>query len=77
MNDTSPEIAAMMRRMLLARTGAERLVMTSDMFEAARAMVLASLPADLPDMEIKRRLCERFYGDQVDLEAFSQRLRRA
>jgi hypothetical protein len=32
------------------------------MFDAARAMVLASLPADLPPQELKRRLFERIYG---------------
>jgi hypothetical protein len=75
MDDTSPEIAAMMRRMLLARTGSERVVMASQMFEAARAMILASLPAGLPDTEIKLRLCERLYGNEMDLEAFFRRLR--
>ena len=74
MDDSSPEIAAMMRRML-ARTGSERVVMASQMFEAARAMILASLPAGLPDTEIKLRLCERLYGNEMDLEAFFRRLR--
>ncbi len=74
MDDTLPEIAAMVRRMLLARTGAERLDMGSQMFEVARTMVLASLPPGLSDLEIKRRLCERLYGNQVNLAAFSRRL---
>ena len=74
MDDTLPEIAAMVRRMLLARTGAERLEMGSQMFEVARTMVLASLPPGLSDLEIKRRLCERLYGNQVNLAAFSRRL---
>ncbi len=76
MDDTSPEIAAMMRRMLLARSGAERLVMGSQMFDVARAMILASLPAGLPDAEIKRRLCERLHGNEVNLDAFCRRLRK-
>jgi hypothetical protein len=74
MDDTLPEIAAMVRRMLLARTGAERLEMGSQMFEVARTMVVASLPPGLSDLEIKRRLCERLYGNQVNLAAFSKRL---
>ena len=74
MNDTSPKIAAMVRQMLLTRTPAERLVMSSQMFEAARAIVLASLPPGLSGTEIRRRLCERLYGDEVDLAAFSRRL---
>ena len=64
----------MMRRMLLARTGSERLVMGSQMFEVARTMILASLPRGLSDMEIRRRLCERLYGNQVNLAAFYKRL---
>ena len=62
MTDTSPEIAEMVRARLMARSGAERFRMGVDMFEAARRMVLASLPADLTEIERKRRLFERLYG---------------
>ena len=58
----------------MARTGAERLEMGSRMFEVARTMMLASFPPGLSDLEIKRRLCERLYGDEVDLAAFCKRL---
>jgi len=37
-------------------------LMGADMFETARAFVLASLPPGLPPQELRRRLCERFYG---------------
>lgn len=63
MNDTSPEIAEMIRQRYVAMYPAERLVIGACMFESARAMVMASLPADLSSHEIRRRLCERFYGD--------------
>ncbi|HEV7396797.1 MAG TPA: hypothetical protein VGN86_09840, partial [Pyrinomonadaceae bacterium] len=59
MNDTSPEIAALVRTRLLERSGAERVLMGSQMFDTARAMVLASFPPGLSEIEIKRRLCER------------------
>ena len=62
MNDTSPEIAELVRQKLMARTGTERFVMGARMFEAARAVVLASLPPELPAPELKRRLFERLYG---------------
>jgi hypothetical protein len=75
MNDTSPEIAALVRARLLARSGAERVLMGSRMFEAARAMVLASFPKDLSEIEIKGWLCERLYGDEVDVQAFVEHLR--
>ena len=64
-----------MREMLMARSGAERVLMASRMFESARAMILASFPTGLSDLEIKRRLCERLYGHEVQVEAFLANLR--
>jgi serine/threonine protein kinase len=75
MNDTSPEIAALVRESLLARSGAERVLMGSRMFDTARAMVLASVPAGLSEIEIKGRLCEWLYSSEVDVEAFVEHLR--
>ena len=74
MNDTPHEIAEMMRQRLMARSGAERLAMGSRMFDVARAMVLASFPAGLSEIEVKRRLCERLYGDEIKAEGFIQSL---
>ena len=62
MTDTPPEIAEMVRVRLMAMTGAERIRLGSNSFDAARRMVLASLPADLTESERKRRLFERIYG---------------
>jgi hypothetical protein len=62
MTDTPPEIAEMVRARLMALSGAERFRMGVQMFEAARRMALASMPADLTDAERKRRLFERLYG---------------
>ena len=63
MTDTPPEIAEMVRARLMALSGAERFRMGVEMFEAARRMVLASLPADLTETERKRLLFERLYGE--------------
>ena len=62
MNDTTPEVGAMVREMMRARSGEERFVMGALMFDAAREFVSASLPKNLPPMEFKRRLFERIYG---------------
>jgi hypothetical protein len=70
MNDTPPEIEEKVHEMMMARSGAERLIMGASMFDAARAIVLASLPKDLPKEELKRRLFERTYGQS--LESFLQ-----
>ncbi|MFA6544480.1 MAG: hypothetical protein WCS99_08645 [Limisphaerales bacterium] len=62
MTDTSPEIAELVRQKLMARSAEERFVMGVQMFDAARAMVLASLPAELSPQDIKRQLFQRLYG---------------
>lgn len=76
MNDTLPEIARTFRELMMRRSGVERMEMAAQMFEAARTIVLSSLPSDLPDLEVRERLCERFYGAEVDVRAFSRALRR-
>lgn len=70
MNDTSPEIAKLVREKMLARSSHERVQMGSQMFDVARTMILNSFPPGLDEIEIKRRLCERLYGKEVDLEGF-------
>jgi len=71
MNDTSPEIELRMREMIMARSNEERFVMGALMFDAARDIILASLPGDLPDAELRTRLFERVYG--VPLSRFTKR----
>jgi hypothetical protein len=70
MNDTPKEIAELVRKRLLSFTGAERVLMGSRMFDAARAIMLASFPPDLSEIEIKKLLCERLYGQEVDVGGF-------
>ncbi len=60
MTDTSPEIVEMVRARLMAKTGEERFRIGVEIFEAARRMALASLPADLS--EAQRRFFEGLYG---------------
>ena len=65
MTDTSPEIAELVRQKLMARSGEERFLMGVRMFDAARAMTLASLPAELSPEELKRQLFQRLYGQPL------------
>ncbi len=74
MNDTPKEVEAFLRDKLMARSGVERMLMASRSFDAARAMILASFPPGLSEIETKRRLCERLYGDEVDVDAFVESL---
>lgn len=70
MNDTSPEVEQKMREMIMARSGEERFIMGALMFDASRQIILASLPRDLPDAELKSLLFERIYG--VPLSDFTK-----
>jgi hypothetical protein len=74
MNDTSPDIQKLVRDQLLERSGTERVQMGSRMFDAARAIVLASFPANLSELEKKVRSCERFYRDEINIDAFRAHL---
>jgi len=65
MTDTSPEIAELVRQRLMARSSEERFLMGVRMFDAAREMVLASLPAGLTPEELKRQLFQRLYGQPL------------
>lgn len=49
--------------MLMARSNEERFMMGVRSFEAAREVVLASLPKNLPSEELKRLLYQRIYGE--------------
>lgn len=65
MTDTAPEIAELVRQKLMALSGEERFMMGVRSFEAARAMVIASLPANLSSEEFKRQLFQRIYGQAL------------
>ena len=65
MTDTAPDIAEMVRVRLMALSGAERFRMGAQSFEAARRMVLATLPLGLTETERKRRLYHRLYGEAL------------
>ena len=66
MKDTTPEVEKRFHEMMMARSGAERLIMGSRMFDAARAIVIASLLKDLTEDEFKHRLFERIYGKPLE-----------
>ncbi len=65
MTDTPPEIAEIIRQKLMARSGEDRFLMGVRMFDAARDMPLASLPAGLSPEELKRQLFQRIYGQPL------------
>lgn len=66
MDDTTPEFRHLMRERFRALAPAERVAMCAAMFDTARALVEASLPADLDPQERRYRICRRFYGRLAD-----------
>jgi hypothetical protein len=63
MTDTPPEIEQMVRKMIMERSNEERFMMGVSMFEAAREMILASIPSDLPKADRRVRFFQRVYAD--------------
>jgi hypothetical protein len=75
MSDTEPEIAELVHQRMMERAGAERMMMGSRMFDTAKAMIVASLPAGLTPLEIKEQLCQRLYENEIDVAPCIQHLR--
>jgi hypothetical protein len=65
MTDTSDHVKEFIRLRLMALSGAERLIMGVQSFEAARRMMIASFPSGLTDSEFRRLLYERTYGEPM------------
>ena len=70
MNDTSPEIEALLKARYASMTGSDRALMALQMFDTARQIVLSSLDPGLSEIERRRELCRRFYGDELAQSVF-------
>ena len=68
MNDTSPEIQRKYYKMIMDLPPEERLMMSVDMFESVKTMILSSLDKDLSEKEIKKQLFLRLYGNDFNEE---------
>lgn len=69
MKDTPQAIQDLYRRLLMERSGADRLKMACNMFDTARTLVKASLKAQLcPDEDLRARLFIRTYGADFEPE---------
>ena len=82
MTDTPEAVRDLYRRLLMRRSGADRLRMGCDMFDTARAFVRSSLgdPSGTDaSPDLKARLFLRTYGTDFDAETVARitaRLRR-
>jgi hypothetical protein len=61
-NDTPREIEHKLMEMVLSRSGEERFISGIQSFEAARAIVISSLPKHLSEEELKHCMFKRIYG---------------
>ena len=71
MKDTTLEIESHFNRMMMEKTGQERLKMGFSMFEMARRQVVASIMNQNPDSDprqIRKSLFLRFYGQDFSPE---------
>ena len=70
MRDTTPEVRQMMTERYRALKPEERVRMCAELFESARLLIEASLPAGLDEIERRRRVCRRLYGEVLAALAF-------
>lgn len=68
MNDTSDLIREKLEAEYSSRSGEEKLLMALSMFETARELIIASLPRDISERELRKELFLRFYGNDFDDE---------
>lgn len=66
MTDTSAEIRELHRRLLLERSGEERVRMAVSMCESARAIVWASIPDTLTLAQRRVEFLKRYYSSDLD-----------
>ena len=71
MNDTPPEVEERLNALFAERSGSDRVRMACEMFTLARALMVANIRAEAPDItatELRVKIFERTYGADLDLE---------
>ena len=63
MQDTTPEFQRLVDENYRRMSPGERVRICTEMFDTARLLVEASLPAGLDPIERRRRIGERFHGE--------------
>lgn len=82
-SDTTPEVDHLYRSLLMSRSGIECLRMGAAMFDAARALIAASVrveAGDVSEAELRAAVFARVYAvdlDEQTLSAVAYRVRRS
>jgi len=63
MNDTTPEIESRLDEIYERKSGEEKLLICLKMFETAREIVISSLPENISERELQKKIFLRFYGN--------------
>ena len=63
--DTPQEMNDFLFQQMMAKTGAERLIIGCRMADAARKLVWSGIPAGLPEKERRVHFLHRFYGQEI------------
>jgi hypothetical protein len=69
MTDTSPDVQARFDELMRRRSGSDRVRMMSEMFDFAKALVIANLRDTHPSAsgaDLRVLLFDRLYGDEID-----------
>jgi hypothetical protein len=71
MRDTDPSIEEIFIKMIMKKSGEERIKMGCDMNETAKRLVIASVvqkSSSLSEEDIKIAVLDRFYGNEISPE---------
>ena len=71
MNDTSPEIEKKQFEMMMNLGAKRRIELACEMYMAARASVLASLPSNLSEADRRRAFVAKMYGSEFSQAFFN------
>ena len=80
MNDTPAHVEARIEALLAERSGSDRIRMACEMFTLGRALMIANIRAESPeisDVQLRLQIFDRTYGDDLDpkdRERFIRRL---
>lgn len=70
LKDTTREIEELQNRLWMERTTPERAKFMFGMFATARRVLIASLPKNLTEKELKEHIFERTYGERLPKDFF-------
>lgn len=73
MKDTTPKIEKIQRELMMKMTPNQRITLACEMFTNSRELFLASLPNDLSEEEVKKRLYFQTYGEHLPDDFFDKR----